>query len=130
MEGEGTTIREMVMKHLDNKCNALFHIMEHTNTYGVYRLLFDETNMEQVDTLLATIDESLNALGDWDNADTHFRYHSHEKVKILGIQLRREQSDFWKKHFAGFAKTMIPTVIDTSHLHQPPKGRQNNRVQP
>jgi hypothetical protein len=27
-------------------------------------------------------------------------------------------------------KNSIPSVIDTSHLHQPPKGRQNNRVQP
>jgi hypothetical protein len=79
MEGAGTTIREMFMKHLDNKCNVLFHNMEHTNTSGVYRLLFDETNTEQVDTLLTTIDESLNALGDWDNADAHLTYHSNEK---------------------------------------------------
>jgi hypothetical protein len=27
-------------------------------------------------------------------------------------------------------KTKIPTEIDTAHLHQPPKGRENNRVQP
>jgi hypothetical protein len=83
--------------------------------------------------LLATIDESLDALGDWDNADVNFRYHSNEKVNIVGIQPCGEQSDFWKKHFAGFAKTTVPTVptvIDTSHLHQPPKGRQNNRVHP
>jgi hypothetical protein len=130
MEGAGTTIREMFMKHLDNKCNILFHSMEHTNNYGVYRLLLDETNTEQVDMLLATIDESLNALGVWDNADTHFRYHSNEKVKIVGIQPWGEQSEFWKKHFAGFVNTTIPTVIDTSHLHKPPQGRQNNRVQP
>jgi hypothetical protein len=45
------------MKHLDNKGNALFHSMEHTNTSDVYRLLFDETNTEQVDTLLTTIDK-------------------------------------------------------------------------
>jgi hypothetical protein len=118
------------MKHLDNKGNALFHSMEHTNTYDVYRLLFDETNTEQVDTLLATIDESLNAMGDWDNADTHYRFHSHEKVNIVGIQPRGEQSDFWEKHFAGFVKNSIPSIIDTSHLHQPSKGRQKNRVQP
>jgi hypothetical protein len=129
MEGSGTTIKEMFMKHLENKVNALFHSMEHTNTSDVYRLLFDETNMEQVDTLLTTIDESLDALGDCDNADTHFRFHSHEKVNIVGIQPRCEQSDFWKKHFSGFVKNTIPTVIDTSHLHQPPKGRQNNLVQ-
>jgi hypothetical protein len=85
MEGSGTTIREILMKHIDNKGNALFHIMDHTNNYGVYRLLFDETNTEQVDTLLATIDESLDALGDWDNADAHFIYHSNEKVNIAGI---------------------------------------------
>jgi hypothetical protein len=73
-EGAGTTIREMFMTHLDgNKCNSLFHSMEHTNTSDVYRLLFDETNTKQVDTLLATIDKSLDALGDWDNADAHFR---------------------------------------------------------
>jgi hypothetical protein len=59
----GITVREMFMKHLDNKGNALFHSMEHTNTSDVYRLLFDETNTEQVDTLLASIDESLDALG-------------------------------------------------------------------
>jgi hypothetical protein len=88
MERAGTTIREMFMKHLDNKGNALFHSMEHTNTYGVYRLLFDKTNTEQVDTMLTTIDESLNALGNWDNADTHLRYHSNEKVNIVGIQPR------------------------------------------
>jgi hypothetical protein len=35
-------------------------------------------------------------------------------VNIVGIQPRGEQSDFWKKHFAGFMKTIIPTVIDTS----------------
>jgi hypothetical protein len=63
MEGSGTTIR-VLKKNLDNKVNALFHSMEHTNTYGVYRLLFDETNTEQVDNLLATIDESLDAFGD------------------------------------------------------------------
>jgi hypothetical protein len=52
-------------------------------------------------------------------------------VNIVGIQPRGEQSDFWKKHFAGFVKSPIPSVIDTSHLHQPPKGRQNsNRVHP
>jgi hypothetical protein len=51
-------------------------------------------------------------------------------VNIVGIQPRGEQSDFWKKHFAGFVKTTIPTVIETSHLHQPPKGRHKNRVQP
>jgi hypothetical protein len=131
MEGSGTTIREMFMKHLDNKCNALFHSMEHTNNSDVYRLLFDESNTEQVDTLLGTIDELLDAMGDWDNADSHYRYHSHEKVNIVGIQPRGEQSYFWKKHFAGFVKNPIPSVIDTSHLHHPPKGRNNsNRVQP
>jgi hypothetical protein len=131
MEGSGTTIREMFMKHLDNKGNALFHSMEHTNKYDVYRLLFDESNTEQVDTLIGTIDESLDAMGDWDNADSHYRYHSHEKVNIVGIQPRGEQSDFWKKDFAGFVKNSIPSVIDTSHLHKPPKGRKNyNRVQP
>jgi hypothetical protein len=70
-------------------------------------------------------------MGDWDNADAHYRYHSHEKVNIVGIQPRGEQSDFWKKLFAGFVNNPIPSVIDTSHLHQPPKGRTNsNRVQP
>jgi hypothetical protein len=53
-----------------------------------------------------------------------------EKVNIVGIQPLGEHSDFWKKYFAGFVKTSIPSVIDTSHLHQPPKGRQNNLVQP
>jgi hypothetical protein len=126
MEVSGTTIREMFMKHLDNKGNALFHSMEHTNNSDVYRLLFDETNTEQVGTLLGTIDESLDAMGDWDNADSHYRFHSHKKVNMVGIQPRREQSDFWKKHFAGFVKNPIPSVIDTSHLHQPPKGRQDS----
>jgi hypothetical protein len=130
MEGSVTTLREMFMNQLENKGNALFHSMEHTNTSGVYNLLFDETNREKIDTLLTTIDESLDALGDWDNADTHFRFHSHEKVNIVGIHTRGEHSDFWKKHFAVFVKTTIPTVINTSHLHQPPKGRHNNRVQP
>jgi hypothetical protein len=120
----------MFMNNLDNKCNALFHSMEHKNTSGVYRLLFDETNTEQVDTLLASIDESLDALGDWDNADAHFRYHSYEKVNIVGIHPQGETSDFCKKHFAVLVKTTIPTVIDTAHLHQLRKGRQNNRVQP
>jgi hypothetical protein len=113
MEGSGTTIREMFMNHLENKGHALFHSMEHTNNSDVYRLLFDESNTEQVDTLLGTIDESLDAMGDWDNADSHYRYHSHEKVNIIGIQSRGEQSDFWKKHFAGFVKNSIPSVIDT-----------------
>jgi hypothetical protein len=105
--------------------------MEHTNNSDVYRLLFDESNTEQVDTLLGTIDESLDAMGHWDNTYSHYRYHSHEKVNIVGIQPRGEQSEFWKKHFAGFVKNPIPPVKDTSHLHQPPKGRKNyNRVQP
>jgi hypothetical protein len=56
MEGSGTTIREMFMKHLDNKGNALFQSMEHTNNSDVYQLLFVESNTEQVDTLLGTID--------------------------------------------------------------------------
>jgi hypothetical protein len=93
-------IREMFMRYLDNKGNALFHSMEHTNNSDAYRLLFDETNTEQVDTLLGTIDESIDAMGDWDNADSHYRFHSHEKVNKVGIQPRGEQSDFWKKHFA------------------------------
>jgi hypothetical protein len=131
MEGSGTTIREMFMKHLDNNGNALFHSMEHTNNSDVYRLLFDESNTEQVDTLLSTIKESLDTMGDWDNADSHYRYHSHKKVNIVGIQPRSEQSYFWNKHFAGFVKNSILSVIDTSHLHQPPKGRKNsNRAQP
>jgi hypothetical protein len=131
MEESGTTIREILMKHLDNKGNTLFHSMEHTNNSDMYRLLFDESNTEQVDTLLGTIDELLDAMGGWDNADSHYRYHSHEKVNIFGIQPRGEQSDFWKKHFAGFVKNPIPSVIDTSHLHQSPKGRKNsNGVQP
>jgi hypothetical protein len=122
MDGAGTTIREMSVKHIDNKGNASFHSIEHTHTYGVYMLLFDETKMAQVDTLLATIDDSLDALGDRENADTHFRYHTNEKLNIVGIQPRGEQSDFWWKHFAGFVKTTIPTEIDTARLHQPPKG--------
>jgi hypothetical protein len=131
MEGSGTTIREMFTKHLDNKGSTLFHSMEHTSNADVYRLLFDESNTEQVDTLLGTIDESLDAMGDWDNADSHYRYHSHEKVNNIGIQPRGVQSDFWKKDFAGLVKNPIMSVIDTSHLHQPPKGRKNsNRVQP
>jgi hypothetical protein len=131
MEGSGTTIREMLTKHLDTKGKALFHSMEHTNNSDVYRLLFDEANTEQVDTLLGTIDESLDAMVDWENADSHYRYHSHEKVNIVRIQPRGEQSDFRKKHFARFVKNSIPFVIDTSHLHQPPKGKKNcNRVQP
>jgi hypothetical protein len=131
MDGSGTTIREMFMKHLDNKGNAVFHSMEHANNSDVYRLLFDETNREQVDKLLGTINESLDAMGDWYTADSHYRFQSHEKVHIVGIQLRGEQSDFWKKHFTRFVKNPIPSVIDTSHLHQPPKGRQNSKsVQP
>jgi hypothetical protein len=131
MEGSGTTIREMFMKHLDNKVNPLFHSMEHANNSDVYHFLFDESNTEQVDTLLGTIDESLDEMGDWDNADSNYRYHSHEKVNIVGIQPRGEQSDFWKKYFAGFVKHSSPSVIDTSHLHQPPKSRKTyNRVQP
>jgi hypothetical protein len=39
MEISGTTIREMFMKHLDNRGNALFHSMEHTNNSDVYRLI-------------------------------------------------------------------------------------------
>jgi hypothetical protein len=89
--------------------------------------LFDESNTEQVDTLLGTIDESLDAMGDWDNADSHYRYHIHEKVNIVGIQPRGEQSDLWKKYFAGFVNNPIPSVIDTSHLHQPRKGRNNSK---
>jgi hypothetical protein len=54
-----------------------------------------------------------------------------KKVNIVRIQPRGEQSDFWKKHFAGFVKNPIQSVIDTSHLHQPPKVRHNyNRSQP
>jgi hypothetical protein len=45
--------------------------MENTNNSDVYRLLFDESNTEKVDTLLGTIDESIGAMGDWDNADSH-----------------------------------------------------------
>jgi hypothetical protein len=54
----------------------------------VYMLLFDETNTVHVDMLLATIDDSLDALRDWDIADAHIRYHSNEKVKIVGIKPR------------------------------------------
>jgi hypothetical protein len=113
------------MKHLDNKGSALFHSMEHTYKSDFYRLLFDETNTKQVDTFLGTIDKSLDAMGDWDNADSHFRFHSHEKVNIVRIDPRGEQSEFWNKYFAGFVKNPIPSVIDTSHLHQPPGGRKN-----
>jgi hypothetical protein len=91
MEGSGTTIRKMFMNRLDTKGNTLFHSMEHTNNSDAYRILFDESNTEQVYTLLGTIDESLDAMGDWDNADSHYRYHSHEKVNIVGIQPRDEQ---------------------------------------
>jgi hypothetical protein len=37
MEDSGTTIREIFMKHLDNKGNALLHSMDHTNNSDVYR---------------------------------------------------------------------------------------------
>jgi hypothetical protein len=104
--------------------------MEHTNTPDIYMPLLDEKNASQVDTLLATIEDSLDALGGWDNSNAHFRYHINEKVNIIGIQLRGEQTAFWKKHFAGFVKATIPTEIYTAHLHQPPKIRQNNHVRP
>jgi hypothetical protein len=80
----------MFMNHLDNKGNALFHSMEHTNNSDVYRLSSHESNTEQVDILLGTIDKSLDAMGDWDNADSHYRYHSHQKVNIISIQPRGE----------------------------------------
>jgi hypothetical protein len=51
-------------------------------------------------------------------------------VRIIGIQPRDEQTDFWRKHFAGFLKATIPTEINTSHLHQPPNSRENNGMQP
>jgi hypothetical protein len=51
-------------------------------------------------------------------------------VNIVGKQPRGEQSDFWKTQFGGFVKNFIPSIIDTSYLNQPPKGRQNNKVQP
>jgi hypothetical protein len=73
MDGAGTTLREMFMKHFNTRGDELFYSMENTNTSGVYRLLFDEKKVAQVDTLLATIDKSLDALGDWDNADAHLR---------------------------------------------------------
>jgi hypothetical protein len=91
MEVTGTTIREMFIKHLENKGNVLFHSMEHTNTDGVYRLLFEETNTEQVDTLLATIAELLDVSADWYNADAHCRYHSNEKQNIVSIKPCGEQ---------------------------------------
>jgi hypothetical protein len=85
MEGSGTTIREMFMKHLDNKGNTFFHSIEHTNNYDVYQLLFDESNTEQVDTLLGTIDESLDAMGDWDNTDSHYIFHLLDKTWRLVV---------------------------------------------
>jgi hypothetical protein len=94
MESSGTTIIEMFIKHLDNTGNTLFHSMEHNKNSDVYRLLFDETNKEQVDTLLGTIDESLDTMGNLDNANSHYRFHSHEKVNIVVIQPRGEKSDF------------------------------------
>jgi hypothetical protein len=96
------------MKRLHNKVNILFHSMEHTNNSDVYRLLFDEANTEQVDTLLGTIDESLDAMGDWENTYSHYRFHSHEKVNIVSIQPRGEQSDFWKKTFRQIRKDFYP----------------------
>jgi hypothetical protein len=108
MYGAGATIREMFMTHLDSRDNVLFHSMEDTSTPGGYILLFDDTNTSHVDTLISAIDK---------NADAHFIFHSNEKVSIIGIQPRGEQTDFWKKNFAGFAKAKIPTEIDTAHLH-------------
>jgi hypothetical protein len=94
MEGSSTTMRDFFIKLLDNKGNALFHSIEHTNTSDVYMLIFDETNTEQVDNLLDTIDESLDGLGDWDNADNHYIFRCHAKLNFVRIQPRGEQSDF------------------------------------
>jgi hypothetical protein len=41
MDGAGTTLKDMIMKHIDCRGTGLFHIMEHTHTMGVYMLLFD-----------------------------------------------------------------------------------------
>jgi hypothetical protein len=61
----------MFTKRLYRKGNALFHSMEYTNNSDVYKLLFNESNTEQVDTLIGTTDELVNAMGDLENADSH-----------------------------------------------------------
>jgi hypothetical protein len=86
-------------------------------------VLFDEMNTTQVNSLPTTINESLDTLGDWYKADANFRYHSNEKVNIVGIQLRDKYAGFWKKHFAGLVKATITIEINTDHLQHPPKSR-------
>jgi hypothetical protein len=104
MEGFGTTIRGFLMKHLDNKGNALFHSMEHTDASDVYWA---------TGTMRILITD-FTATKKWaSSAYIH-----------VASNLTSE-----KKQFTGFVNNSIPPIIDASRLHQPPKCRQHNKVQ-
>jgi hypothetical protein len=78
IEALGVALGEVLYNHKDSKGAHSLESIEKMNNGGTYRVLFDEANKVEVDTVLDNLDESLPSLGDWTNCHTHYRYHTNE----------------------------------------------------
>jgi hypothetical protein len=127
MEASGVTIREVLYNHKDTKGAQLFESIEKTNNCGTYRFLFDGAKTVEVDTILDNLDGSLASLGYWTNCHTHYRYHMHEEIRIIGSVPRSSAtcntSAFWSSHLEEFQIQGTPVEIDTSFMLHPPKAK-------
>jgi hypothetical protein len=78
MEASGVTMREVIYNHKDAKGAQLFESIEKKTKGGIYRVLFDEAKIVEVEAVLDNLDGSLASLGDWTNFHTHYRYHTNK----------------------------------------------------
>jgi hypothetical protein len=72
--------------------------------------------------ILTYIDETLEAIGNWDNASVHYRYITTEDVEVSGKNAQAQGKSFWQEHYKLMSGT-IPEVVGTNMFYRPHQRR-------
>jgi hypothetical protein len=124
MEGKGITLRNIFLQYLDKQDQPLLQSIEQTITGGTYHFIFDKSKVAKVDTMLASIDNDLDKIGQWEERHTHYRYLTSNPITVIGSIPRSTLTTFWDDHLSEFQAGPIPGEISTANL-QRPKPKRN-----
>jgi hypothetical protein len=124
MDAATVTLRDIFYQYKDDEGGQLlFNAIEKTNKGGTYRFLFHESKIEIFDNMLNNLDTTIDAFGEWDDCDVHFRYLTSSPIGVVGRVVKSTPTDFWENHLSAFKPNNIPAEIDTQDLQHNTKKR-------
>jgi hypothetical protein len=88
------TLRGASLSYTDSSGDPIFSGIEATQTSVSHRLLFNEENIEVVDSILTDVDTKLNAIDNWEDGPVHYIYITLDDVEVAGQKVKGQGKSF------------------------------------